>query len=341
MCLTVSIGIIAYNEENCINNLFKDIISQTYPHNLIEIILVDGMSTDKTRELMYSFQNKYSNEFKEIKILENINRIQPSGLNIAINNFSSDLFIRIDSHANIPLNFVENNVNCIKSGEDICGGRIIKVINDTSKRKKILLMAENSMFGSGIAKYRHSTKKEYVKTIAHGCYKKEVFEKCGIFNEKIIRAEDNEFNYRVRKNGYKLCLDSSIYSEYHSRSSFSGMVKQKFGNGKWVGITTKLSPKIFSLYHYIPFLFVMFLILSLMLCIIPFFNKNLWFLSLPLICGGGLYLFIDILLSIKTSINYKEFFGILTLPFIFPILHISYGLGTLIGFIIMPFKKLK
>ena len=233
--IRVSLCVIALNEQENIGDLFADITKQTYDHAKTEIVLVDSGSEDDTRKMMSEF--KRDSDFASVKILDNPLKIQAGGWNTAITNASGELIIRVDAHARIPEDFVQENVNCIDSGEDVCGGRRINVIKGDSVGKKILLMAENSMFGSGVAAYRNSDKKQYVKTVAHACYKQEVFRKCGLFNTGLLRSEDNEMHYRIRKNGYKICMSDKIHSRYLTRASLKGMLKQKWGNGKWIGIT--------------------------------------------------------------------------------------------------------
>ena len=333
----VSLCVIALNEEKNIGRLFDNILAQDYDHSKIEIVLVDSGSEDNTKNMMQKFANETLG-FYDIKVLDNKDRIQPTGWNVAINNSIGDLIIRVDAHAIIPNNFVRENVNCIKSGESVCGGRRINIIDGKSFGKKVLLMAENSMFGSGVGTYRSSDKKQYVKTVAHACYKREVFENVGIFNEKLLRSEDNELHYRIRKHGYKICMSDRIFSEYQTRATLKGMLKQKWGNGKWIGITSmRLTPKIFSLYHFIPLLFVLTALACAVIFGISFFTAIPWWLCLPFAIGVGSYLMIDILLTLKSCKDYKEWRAIFILPFIFPLLHFAYGLGTLKGIFISPF----
>ena len=330
--MKISVCIIALNEEENIKDLFLDLEKQDFPHEEIEIVLVDGNSDDDTRQLMIDFQT-YSVGFGNVLVLDNPKRIQASGWNIAIKSSCGDLILRIDAHARIPSDFVRKNVECIESGEDICGGRRINIIKGETAKDKLLLLAENSMFGSGIAPYRHVQKKQYVKTLAHACYRKEIFEKVGLFNENILRAEDNELHYRIRQAGYRFCLSSEITSEYLTRNSLSGMLRQKYGNGKWVGLTAKsFTPKIFSIYHFVPFLFVLGLIGGILLSFVPIFFSFLWWFVLPLGILLGMYFMADIVLTISCVVNSQKWYCIL-LFFIFPLLHISYGWGTLVGFL--------
>lgn len=339
--IKVSLCVIALNEQDNIGALFENIEQQTFDHALTEIVLVDSGSTDETKRMMFDFKEKHI-DFANVQVLDNPGKIQASGWNVAIKNAKGELIIRVDAHALIPQNFVEENVACIDSGEDVCGGRRVNVIKGENKGKKILLMAENSMFGSGVATYRNSDKKQYVKTVAHACYKRSVFEKVGLFNETLLRSEDNEMHYRIRQHGYKICMSDRIYSEYQTRATLKGMLKQKWGNGKWIGITAvRKTPSIFSLYHFIPCFFALAAMACFVLFVLSFIPSVPWWLCLPFICGVALYLCIDLLLTVKSCKDYKEWVGLFALPILFPLLHFAYGFGTVWGIISAPFVKIE
>lgn len=333
--MKVTVGIIALNEEQNIGELMDDMLNQTYAKDDIEIVFVDSGSSDNTKQMMQDFAQEHMSEFWNIKVLDNPKGNQPSGWNVVIDNADGEIIIRLDAHTIVPKDFVEENVKCIQSGEDVCGGRRKNIIRDTSRSKILLDLAENSMFGSGVASYRRETKKEYVKSVAHACYKKEVFDKVGHFDERLPRAEDNDMHYRIRQSGYKICMSGEIYSEYLTRPSLKGMLKQKYGNGKWIGVASVLkTPKMFSLYHFIPMIFVLGLILSTVLLIPAIIMWNsLWWLALPFFVGVGAYVLLDLLLSVKASIDGKQLLGLLVLPWLFPMLHIAYGWGTIVGLV--------
>lgn len=339
--IKVSLCVIALNEQENIGELFSNIEKQTYDHALTEIVLVDSGSTDDTKRMMFDFKESH-HDFANVQVLDNPGKIQASGWNVAIRNANGELIIRVDAHALIPQYFVEENVRCIESGEDVCGGRRVNVIKGETTMRKILLMAENSMFGSGVATYRNSDKKQYVKTVAHACYKREVFEKVGLFNETLLRSEDNEMHYRIRQNGYKICMSDRIYSEYQTRASLKGMLKQKWGNGKWIGITAvRKTPAIFSLYHFVPCVFALAAFACLVMFAVSFLPSVPWWLCLPFVCGVGLYFCLDLLLTVKSCKEYKEWTGLMVLPFLFPLLHFAYGFGTAWGIMRAPFVKIK
>lgn len=332
--MLVSFCVIAYNEEKAIYSLFKDIVDQDYPHDKMEVVLVDAMSTDQTKQLMMDFSKK-EHGFKRVVVLNNEKKIQAAGWNVAIKEARGDIILRIDAHTMIPSDFVTKNVQCILSGENVSGGRRPNVVEDETPWKHTLLLAESSMFGSSIAPYRKGNHKTYVKSVFHGAYRKEVFEKAGLFNENLGRTEDNEMHYRIRKAGYKICFNPDIISYQNIRNSWLGMLRQKYGNGHWIGLTLGICPRCFSIHHFVPLLFILALIITGFLALIGY--KCLFFL----LCV--LYVAIDLLMSLFAIRKQRKYIYYFLLPIIFLSLHIAYGVGTLFGIIEMPLwlKKIK
>lgn len=328
--MLVSFIIVAYNEQDTLTKLFDDIKKQDYPHNLIEVILVDGMSTDNTRQIMTNFKEDSSN-FNRIVIKENEKKTLPCGWNVALKESKGDLIIRVDAHSTIPSDFITKNVECIKSGEKICGGFRPNIIDDETSWKRTLLLAETSMFGSSIAPYRRNIGNTYVKSVFHGAYSKEVFDNVGLYNELLARTEDNEMHYRMRRAGYKICFNPEIVSYQHTRNTLKKMLRQKYLNGYWIGLTMGECPQCFSVYHFIPLLFVLSIIGTSLLTIVGF--------SVLAIMMWSMYFIVNLLVSILTIKNEGFTWSNLLLPVLFFLLHVSYGLGSLIGIIKMPFWK--
>lgn len=328
--MNVSFCVIAYNEENTIKSLFTDIENQDYPHDKMEVILVNSMSTDATRELMEEFSEK-AKDFIRILVVDNPKKNQASGWNVAIRKAQGDVIMRIDAHTMIPREFVSKNVACLQSGENVTGGPRPNVADEDTAWKHTLLLAEDSLFGSSIAPYRKSHHRTYVKSVFHGAYRREVFEKAGLFDENLGRTEDNEMHYRIRQAGYKICYDPKIISYQHTRNTWKKMIKQKYGNGYWIGLTLGVCMQCFSLYHFIPLCFVLVILAGMGALLAGF----------PLLIQvvGGAYLVVDLLMSIIACIGQKKYWQYLALPIIFLSLHVSYGAGTLIGIIKMPFWK--
>lgn len=331
--MVVSFIIVAYNADKYLNNSLNSLLNQDYDLKKIEVILVDSLSSDNTKKIMDKFKKDNLKKFKDILVLKNNNRTLPYGWNVALKKASGDVIVRVDAHSKFPENFISANVLEMGKGENIVGGHRISIASDNSRWQKLLLVAEESLFGSGIAKYRRQSKREYVSTLAHAMYRKKVFDEVGPYNVNLSRTEDNEMHYRMKKAGYKFLLSPNVVSYHCARNTFKGMVKQKYGNGKWIGITMYFCPRCFSLYHFIPFFFVLSIIACVLLAILK--------MPIFLILLAGLYALFNIINLIVITINNKFHIEYLLLPFIFFILHMAYGIGTIVGLVKGPFKKMK
>ena len=140
--LFITMCVIAYNEENSINNILSCIKEQDYDHKSMEIVLVDGMSSDKTRDIMVDFAKNNENEFDRVVVLDNPKRTLPSGWNVALREYKGDAIIKVDAHAVIPQDFVSKNVAVLNTGEYICGGQRPNIIDEPTPFKETLLLAE-------------------------------------------------------------------------------------------------------------------------------------------------------------------------------------------------------
>lgn len=329
--MLVSLCVIAYNEEKFLKGLLNDIQRQTYNHNKIELIFVNNGSTDKTEKLMINFAEN-NTDFFNIKVIKNRKSNQATGWNTAFLNSTGNIIIKVDAHSKIPENFVQNNVDVILSGEYVCGGGRPNITVKDNKISNMLLAAEECMFGGGFANYRNKqTKKCYINSIFNGAYRREVFARVGGFNEALGRTEDNEFHYRIIKAKYKICCSPNIISYQYIRSNLTEMLKQKFDNGFWIGGTLRFYPKCLSWFHFVPLIFVV----SIILCAILAFCGQGLFLIL-LICA---YLLFDVYITSNAMKSKKRCIYFAFLPVIFPMLHISYGVGTLFGIIHTPIRK--
>ena len=210
--MKVSLCTIAHNEESVLNGLLRDIRDQNYPHNKIEVIMIDSGSSDRTHQIMEEFRDT-DNGFYDVRIFTIEKKNQATAWNVAIEHATGDIIIRVDAHSKIPRQFVSRNVFNIKEGEDIVGGGRPNICANPNPWTKTLLAAEESLFGSSVADYRRpAAQKEYHDSLFHAAYRREVFANVGGFNESLGRTEDNELHYRIRKAGYKLCCCPEIIS---------------------------------------------------------------------------------------------------------------------------------
>ena len=321
--MKVSIGIIALNEEKCLPDILDDIISQTYPHSMTEILLVDSGSIDNTKSIMMDFFDKYRREFLRIKVLDNPGKKQANGWNVVLRNSSGDAIIRIDAHAHIPIDFVSKNIERLEKGEYVCGGRRPSIAEEDTLSAKLLLAAESAVFGSGISSFRNSEKSGYVKSIFHGAYRREVFDKVGFFDERLGRTEDNDIHQRIRAAGYKIFMDKDIVSYQYVRPTLSKMLKQKFMNGYWIGRTLYVNSSCVSWYYFVPLAFVLALIVAVV-CLI---NEE-YLIPILLMISYGAVMLISSWGAMK---QYDGDFRFSAVAIICFLMHICYGAGTIKG----------
>ena len=166
--MLVSIVINALNEERYLPRVLDDIINQDYDHKKMEIVLVNAMSKDKTREIMDVFKKKYANTFYGIKVVDNKKKTLTSGFNLGVKNASGDAMLKIDAHASVPKDFVSQNVRILNEGEYVCGGPRPTIVESDGDFSHTLHLVEENMFGSSFAGYRKGSGKKYVKSVFHG-----------------------------------------------------------------------------------------------------------------------------------------------------------------------------
>ena len=327
--MKVSIIITARNEEKYLPMLFEDILNQTFPLQNIEVVLMDSNSTDNTRLVMEEF--KKNNETLSVQIVTNERQIQAAGFNEGVKHATGDVVLKIDAHSRIPADFVQKNVDEILAGAYVCGGNRPTVVDSADDFSKTLHIVEESALGSSIANYRKSDVKRKVNSIFHGMYRKEVFDKVGLAEERLLRTEDNEFHYRVRKAGYDIIFNPEIESYQYIRPTFTKMIQQKFANGYWIGLTSHVCRDCLSLFHFGPGVFVATLLVLMMLTPVSF---------VPLLTVVFLYLLAVLGLSVFEISKQKFNPTLLLIPFIMIAIHFAYGVGTIKGWIFgFEFKK--
>jgi glycosyltransferase involved in cell wall biosynthesis len=317
----ISIVIPCRNEENFISKCLDSIINNNYPKNKIEVLVVDGMSEDHTRDII----KEYSLKYNYIKLILNYNKIIPSALNKGISQAMGDIIVRMDAHSEYPKDFITNGVQCFKlTNADVIGGPIITMpAADTLSAKAIAIITSHK-FGVGNSKFRTTNRDGYVDTVPFGFYKKEIFKDVGLFDERLARNQDNELSSRIIKSGKKIYLTTKCTAIYYNQSKISGLIKQALITGMWNVLTVTINKQSFCWRHFIPFLFINYLLLTGILMFVVNW-VNLLFISMII-----LYLFLSLMFSLEIFFkkNYPYF---VILPILFFIYHCCYGMGTLWG----------
>lgn len=317
----VSIVMPVRNEADFIDRSLNAVLAQDYPHESLELIVADGLSTDATRAMIEKYQMTSD---IPIIIVDNPKKIAPSGLNRAIAKAKGDIIVRVDGHCEIEPDYVSNCVKYLQDEKAEGVGGPIETLGETLQAQAIAVVM-SSTFGVGGSAFRTVNDREmYVDTVAFPGYNREIFEKVGYFNEELVRNQDDEFNYRIRKSGGRILLAPDIRSRYFSRSTFKSLWRQYFQYGYWKIRVFQLHPKQMSLRQFIPFTFVSAIFFLSLLS--SFSTLGRWALVLVLL----LYLLANLAATVKAATRIK----LVALPFVFlgfPILHLSYGLGFAVG----------
>lgn len=324
----LSVIVPIYNEEKYIAKCLDSILEQDYPKEDMELLLCDGMSKDRTREIIAEYQKKHS----WIQLLDNPDRIAPCAMNVGIKAAKGDVIMRLDAHASYENNYFSSLVKALDEyGADNVGAVCrTDVLNKTPKTLAIREVLSNK-FGVGNSTFRTGIKGvQEVETVPFGCWKREVFDKYGMYDTRLVRNQDIELNKRIIRGGGKIIIIPDTYCTYLARETYKALAKNNFGNGKWNILTVFYTGEIksLSIRHFVPLCFVLGLILPLIVGI--FWHPALW-LSLAVVL---MYILALGTVSLKLAVTKKLNFFYLLISFI--VLHVSYGFGSLVALLKLP-----
>lgn len=312
------------NEIRFIERSLQSVLTQDYPPQSLEIIIVDGESTDGTRE----FLDKTANHNKRIHVLSNVQRTIPFAMNKGIKASKGEIIIRVDAHSEYPQDYIPKCVEYLQKTDAWCVGGLVYATpgSETLIAKSIAVLLSHP-FGVGNSLFRIGTRDiKEVDTVPFGCYKREVFERIGLFDERLERSQDIELNKRVKKAGGKILLIPEISCTYFARDSFTLFCKNNFQNGYWVirAIALTKNFRSHSLRHLVPLGFVLYL-LSFFGMFVVFPGRPTFFIimSIPLI----VYVVLNFICSLWLIKKVRDFRLLFPLVFCFFLLHTTYGLG--------------
>jgi len=330
----ISIIIPCYNEIKFINKLLQNVVDQDYPEALREVFVIDGMSNDGTREAIAGFceRNPY------IHLLDNEKRYVPFALNKAISASTGEVIIRLDAHAEYPADYCTRLVEALyRLNADNVGGSWITLPGDSTIKSLAIASALSSPFGIGNAHYRLDVKSvREVDTVPFGCFRRDVFTRFGMFDEEMLRNQDDSFNAKLGKNGGKIYLIPDVKIRYFARTSVKSIWKMFYQYGLFKPLGNKKAGRPATIRQFIPPLFVLFLIFGV---IGGLFSAFIGFAGM----GGFLiYIITDLIFTFRVAAKNSKPLLFFYLPWVFFLLHLSYGLGYLHGiikFLILRQKK--
>jgi len=323
--IKVSIIIPCRNEEKHIKRCLDSIIANDFPRERLEVLVADGISSDTTRDIV----NDYAQKNQFLKLLKNPKKTTSCALNIGIEHSMGDVIMKIDAHSIYKKDYISNCLKyLIEFDADNVGGILIPISDDKSLISEAIGLVISSPFGVGGSYFRiGSTKPRWVDTVAFGCYRKQVFEKIGLYNEDLVRGQDMEFNSRLRKSGGKILLHPKIIGYYYYPNTFFEFLRHNFTNGLWAILPFKHSDVLpVTLRHLVPLAFIS---ITTFFGFAALFNAGYFLMFISI---AALYVLANLYFSVTTALRERNWRMIFLMPPVYAILHVSYGLGSLCGF---------
>ena len=319
----VAIVIPTLNEEHFISRCLNSIIKQTYEFEKMDVMIIDGGSKDKTKDIVAEYQKSHQN----IRFIENKKKIQSVAFNIGFKKSTAPYIIRLDAHAEYDSKYISLCIENLKQDEKRgnVGGRCNILPFNQSLWAQTNAILNHSRFGIGGAAFRVSNEAHNTDSVPFGAFPRKIIEKIGGMREDLPRGEDNEYNSRIRKAGYKIFFDPNIISSYFARPTLGASCKQMYANGNSIGYLYYIDREAIGIRHLVPLLFVVSGLFSIIISV-------LWSPFCYVFCGGlALYLIADAIASIMGAKENVK----CTLPLfiLFFCVHVSYGIGTIAGLI--------
>ena len=313
-----------YNEEKYIAQFLDSLLLQDYPKDDMEILLVDGMSKDRTREIVACYTAKYP----FIRLIDNPDKIVPYAMNRGINGAKGDIIIRLDAHAEYPGNYFSELVeqlNILEGAENV-GGVCITLPCDGTSKSIAIAECLNHKFGMGNSYFRvGSNEVKSVDTVPFGCFRRSLFDRIGMYDLELVRNQDDELNGRIIKHGGKIYLLPQLEVKYFARDKVAKIWKMFYQYGLYKPLVNKKLGAPATLRQFVPLLFVMGLFLGFMLSIL---SKSFFWMYLGILL---FYLLIGFSVGFGKARKWRRDSVAFWMPTVFFVIHFAYGWGYLSG----------
>jgi succinoglycan biosynthesis protein ExoA len=312
------------NEADFIARSLTSVLNQDYPRDRTEILIADGMSIDATREIIAQCTAAYPDA--SVKVFDNPKQIVPTGMNLALREARGQIIVRIDGHCEIASDYISRCVeHLLADSVDGVGGPI-ETIGSTPISETIAL-AMSSAFGVGGSAFRTVKGRQMlVDTVAFPAYTRHSMETAGPYDERLVRNQDDEYNYRLRRLGFKILLSPDIHARYYSRGSLVSLWRQYFQYGFYKVLVMRKHPWQMRPRQFVPPVFVTGLIGGAAVGVIIPVVLRFWAVGLAFYIITGMCISVQL----ATQHGWRH---LTRLPLVFLILHLSYGLGFLVGLV--------
>ena len=317
----VSVVMPVRNEAGFIRESLEAVLAQDYPADRMEILVADGMSEDGTREVIRQVSGS-----ERVRIIDNPERLTPMGLNRAYRASQGSIIVRIDGHCVVRPDYVRRCVELL--GEHGCegvGGPIETI--GTTWMSRAIAAAMSSSFGVGGSAFRVIKDRElWADTIPFPAYTRDAIQRVGLYDEELVRNQDDEYNARLRKAGGRLLMSPALKSRYYSRSSLRSLARQYFQYGVWKVRVLQKHPRQMRWRHFVPAAFVLVLLAAILGAAVGVASPTFAFMLAASYLAA--LVFATILDCRRVGWSY-----VTVLPLAYGILHLSYGSGFVLGLV--------
>ena len=320
----ISILVPTFNEERYIERCLTSILAFELPSaETIEVLVLDGRSTDHTRELVAA---RAAGDTR-ISLIDNPGRLQSRGLNIGIARAAGDWIMRLDAHTIYPADYLRECYETAKrTGADNVGGRCTTLPGGPSYGASVVQALTTHRFGVGNSGFRTHAPEGRRDTVPFGFFRRDVFSRVGLFDERLERAQDYEFNRRIAKHGGTVHFSPTIHSTYYNLPSFvSFLKKQATKQGPFNAYMWFVAPYTFAARHAVTGAFALFFWLGGALSLAA------PFLAVPFLSILALYCLLAMVAGLQQAFRFREWRHAFSLPPAFLLFHLVHGTGLLTG----------
>ena len=319
----VSVVVAVRNEAAFIRETVASLLAQ---EQVLELLLIDGMSDDGTREILVNAAK--SNP--RLRVIDNPRRTAPYAFNLGILAARGEYVAIFGAHAKYAPGYVATCIaELLKSGAAGCSGVLLTQPASDSAVARLVSAALSSRFGSSGNSVR-TAREGFVDTIPFPLFRKDVLVEVGLYDVALTRNQDNDMNQRLRAAGHKLYLTAKTSAVYYPKATLSGLARHAYNAGLWNVMTARYKRGSMSLRHFVPLIFVIAVTLTATLAVLPITGHGSPWWMMPFAIVAGAYGICAILFSLQEVARQRSSL-MLALPIIFFLFHCSYGLGSLMG----------
>ena len=323
----VSVIVPCRNEEKHIANCLESILASDCPKDRIEILVLDGMSEDRTREIVM----RYAKRFPCIRLVDNPEKHIPAAMNNGIRIARGERILKMDAHSTYEPTHIARCMEYqdVYAAENVGGvGKMVPGADTTMARA--IVFALSHRFGSGNANVKVGIKKPtWSDSVAFGCFRKDLFDRIGMFDENLHGSSDLDFNQRIRAAGGRILMVPDVVVHYSADKNLRAFRKHVFADGVWIAYVLKFGKRAWSWRHWVPFVLVAGLLGSFALATV---HAVFFWLGIGI---AGAYMVANIAVSVQIAMRERDPRYAFLLPVVFGVRHLVHGIGTLFGLLMV------